>query len=267
QNLLAPDVDRDSNIQQAIKHLAFDINMAAEGGPADRIPHDSKGRESLSETAFGLLSPERRIFRDRAKGGARKGGALFPLLGGLAAATGSDDGLGRRLREQMESFDTDWRERLVELFFPKASRDPGTAFASILLGGSAGAAKKADLSKVAKKRLSAFDRACCEFVDNLISPHADASRISAIRNLATGSYLITLIEMIAAVCALKSKKVPLVFVYGGMPPGESGDPIIRAACQSFQQWVTRSWQTTSEAIVDAMDATKTLPKSAPHEKR
>src|SRR5262245_48102371 len=100
-NLITPDIERDPSLQ-AIKHLAFDSELAIEAGLIDRLPNDKVGRENLSQTTFGLLSPERRIFRDRRRGGAGKEGALFPLVGGLATATGSDDGLGRRLRELME---------------------------------------------------------------------------------------------------------------------------------------------------------------------
>jgi hypothetical protein len=267
--LVAPDLDRDTKLQQAIKHLAFDVKMAAaQAGLQNRIPSYSGGQESLAQTVFGLLSPERRIFRDRKKGGAGKEGSFFPIVGGLIAPTGSDDSLGRRLRELMEPVDSDWQSRLVRMFLPTSSMDPATAFATVLLGGESGHAKsKEQATHKAKKKLSNFDRSCAEFVDNLITPQMDARRVSAIRNLATGSYLISVIEMIAGVCAVKKKSPPFVFAYGGLPPGESDDPVVRAACQSFQSWVSTSWQATAEAIVERMDATGTLPKSETHEKR
>ena len=99
QNFVAPDVEREPALQQAIKHLAFDVDKAADNGLKGKIPDDAAGREWLIQTVFGLFSPERRVFRDRVKGGAGKEGSLFPLVGGLVAPTGSDDSLGRRLRE------------------------------------------------------------------------------------------------------------------------------------------------------------------------
>lgn len=266
QNLIAPDLERDSARQHAIKHLAFDADFAAEAGLAACIPSDSKGRETLSETTFGLLAPERRIFRDRARGGAGKEGALFPLVGGLIAATASDDGLGRRLRSLMERSDSDWRERLKELLLPAAANDPATAFAMILLGGTSGSSKS-DAEPAKKSRLGNFDRCSVRFVDNLISTQSDGGRVAAIRNLTTGLYLISLLQMVAGIEASNKKKPPRVFVYGGLPPGDSNDPVVRAACQSFQEWVSGSWQATAEAIVERMDKTPTLPRSTVAEKR
>ena len=230
------------------------------------IPSDAVGRDSLTQTAFGLLAPERRIFRDRKNGGAGKHGSLFPIVGGLVAPTGSDDGLGRRLRQLMDCVDTDWRDRLRQLLAPNSAHDPVTAFATVLLGGTSGELS-ADTEKHKKKNLSDFDRACAEFVDHLISPQTNAQRISAIRNLAIGSYLVSTIEMVAGICSVKDNAPPCVFVYGGLPPGDSDDPIVRAACQSFQSWVSTSWQTTAQGIIERMDAKPTLPKSTVSEKR
>ena len=266
QNLVAPEFKRDTKLQQAIKHLAFDVGLAAENGLRDRIPSDAVGRDSLIQTAFGLLAPERRIFRDRKKGGAGKHGSFFPIVAGLAAPTGRDDGLGRRLRQLMDCVDTGWRDRLHQLLVPTSANDPVTGFATVLLGGTSGELS-AYTENHGKKKHSDFDRACAEFVDHLISPQTNAQRISAIRNLAIGSYLVSTIEMVAGICSVKDSAPPCVFVYGGLPPGDSDDPILRATCQSFQSWVSTSWHTTAQNIIERMDAAPTLPKSTVAEKR
>src|SRR5262249_49593272 len=94
-----------------------------------------------------------------------------------------------------------------------------------------------------------------------------AQRISAIRNLAIGSYLVSIIEMVAGICAVKDKAPPCVFVYGGLAPGHSEDPFVRAGCQSFISWVSTSLQSTCQGIIERMDAAPTLPKSTLTEKR
>src|SRR5262245_61347011 len=81
-NVLAPDFDRDATLQ-AIKHAAFDVRKALDAGLRDRIAISDHEDSDLEQTVFGLLAPERRVFRDKANGGASTYGALFPMVAAL----------------------------------------------------------------------------------------------------------------------------------------------------------------------------------------
>jgi hypothetical protein len=134
-NALAPDFDRSDSLQ-SIKHLAFDAPRGLDGGLREIITVSEQELPDLESTVFGMLSPERRVFRDKANGGASKHGALFPLVAGLVAPVGSDDGLGRRMRELLERLSDDWQARLISLMAPSEARDPATAFTMALLRGT-----------------------------------------------------------------------------------------------------------------------------------
>ena len=56
---------------------------------------------TVQRTCFGVLSPDRRVFRNSKTGGAF--GAVTPLLGTLAERTPADDGLGGRLHVLLRS--------------------------------------------------------------------------------------------------------------------------------------------------------------------
>jgi hypothetical protein len=167
----------------------------------------------------------------------------------------------------MEGFDSDWRTRLHQLLLPEAAHDPATAFAMALLGGTSGKLRAAPTSTERQKKLSSFERCCAAFVGHLISPFKDGRRIPAIRNLATGCYLISVLHMVAALKASKNKIPPYVFVYGDLPPGRPNDPLVRAACQSFEEWISASWQAIAEAISERMEKVPTLPRATLAEKR
>jgi hypothetical protein len=263
-NLLAPNFESDKSIQ-ALKHLVFDAGKALTAGLRERIQTTQEDFTDLQDTAYGLLSPERRVFRDKKNGGAGKHGSLFPIVGGLVANSASDDGLGRRLRELMERRQSDWQDRLCQLLVPSSPTDPATAFAMTLLGGSAGSQAERNAGRV-KKKLSGLDLACAEFVDNLILGVADARRIPVIRRLSTGAYLAAMLRMVAGPIADGGAELPLVLVYCGLPPGGAGEPLVRAASKSFGLWVGESWRATANRLHEAIAAEPGLPGARRPEK-
>lgn len=259
-NILAPDFDRD-NALQSIKDSAFDAAKGLKGGLHHRVKLHEHEYVDLQQTVFGLLAPERRIFRDTKNGGANSlSGALFPLVAGLVTPTASDDGLGRRMRELLERYKGDWQSRLLELLAPTSAKDPATGFAMTLLGGVAGRQNPRAIAPP-EKQLLGLDKACAEFVDRLIVKAQDASRIAAIRNLAFGVYAVSVIRMVAGPVVANSKKLPLVFAYGGLPPGRQGDPLVRASCKSFQSWIRASWQATADLLSMGIGGAAHLPQA------
>lgn len=255
-NLLAPDFDRES-ILQPIKHLAFDGSKGLAAGLSDWVTVAEHEIPDLEDTVFGLLAPERRIFRDKKNGGASKHGALFPLVAGLVSPVGSDDGLGRRMRELLEKYSSDWQTRLIALLAPSAASDPATGFAMALLRGRAGQTNPRTIVPAAQP-LDGLDRSCAEFVDKLIIGVTDATRVPTIRNLAYGVYMAAIFRMVAGPVESKQGQVPLVLAFGGMPPGDPGDPLVRAACKSFQSWIAQSWRTSIELLAGTISKTSAL---------
>jgi hypothetical protein len=239
--------------EQAIKHLVFD----AKRGTTDKnlvgrfsVLPDELG--DLERSVAGLLSPDRRVFRDKKRGGAGNQGALFPAVGGLLAPTGSDDGLGKRFRELMAGHDTDWRDRLKTLFGPAVAADPITGFAFRLLGNSAGELSEPPVPR--RQKLTKLDQACAKFVDNVIEGAVDARRVPAIRRLAVAVYFAALIRLVAGPVERDKKTLPLVWAFGGLPPGMPGDPLVRATSKSFTQWIGQSWDSHARQLHDRLKA-------------
>ena len=264
-NILAPDFDRNAALLQSIKDLAFDAGKGLRGGLRDHINVHEQEYIDLQETVYGLLAPERRIFRDKKMGGAGSIGSLFPLVAGLVAPAGSDDGLGRRMRELLEQYGGDWQSRLVDLMAPAIAKDPATGFSMTLLGGVSGH-QNPRMFVVPGESLKGLDKVCAEFVDRLIVSTQDAKRIATIRNLALGVYAVSVIRMVVGPVVETTKKIPLVFAYGGLPPGKQGDPLVRAACKSFQSWIGSSWAATAERLTTEINRASHLPRKSGAEK-
>jgi hypothetical protein len=248
--------------EQAIKHLVVD----AKHGTADKhlagrfavLPDELT---DLERSAAGLLSPDRRVFRDNKNGsGAGKQGALFPAVGGLLAPTGSDDGLGKRFRDLMDSHDTNWRTRLVTLFGPSDAADPITGFAFRLLGNTPG--DVAESTEPRRRKLKGLDLACARFVDNIIDSAVDARRVPAIRRLAVAVYFAALIRLVAGPVEADKRSLPLVWAFGGLPPGLPGDPLIRATSKSFTHWIGQSWDSHAHQLYERLKAIP-LPQRTP----
>src|SRR4051794_27011449 len=87
QNILAPDFQKDVNFQAA-KDLTQNVQSVAGGLLGRRITVPQSAYAELEQTAFGILSPERRVFAKFASINGQKmkcahaEGAPFPLLGG-----------------------------------------------------------------------------------------------------------------------------------------------------------------------------------------
>lgn len=251
--------------EQAIKHLVFDAKRGTtDKHLAGRFAVLPDELTDLERSVAGLLSPDRRVFRDKKRGGAGKQGALFPAVGGLLAPTGSDDGLGKRFRELMDGHETNWRDRLVTLFGPPEAADPITGFAFRLLGNTPG--DVAESSEPRRRKLKGLDRACVKFIDNIIASAVDARRVPAIRRLAVAVYFAALIRLVAGPVEADKKSLPLVWAFGGLPPGLPGDPLIRATSKSFTQWIGQSWDSHACQLYQRLKAIS-LPERTPKSDR
>lgn len=258
QNVLAPDFERDAHFQ-AIKDLTQ--NVEAAGTVAKRVAIPKSAYAELEQTAFGIVSPERRVFAKYATvngpkvKSAHKEGAPFPLLGGLSTSTGSDDGLGKQMRQLLEQLPTDWQARLGRLFLPEQPKDPVTAFAFALLDSPPGQ-KIIGSKPPAGKPLTGLNKSVAEFVDALIVDTQEGDRISAIRNLAYGIYLGSVIRMVSGPIIASTRKSPLVLAYAGLPPGDQGSPLVRLAIKSYQDWISASWKATIDLTAAQIDRSK-----------
>lgn len=266
-NLIAPDFESHPD-QGALRDLAINAEIAARSALRERIPTQESSRSELSRTSYGVFAPDRRIFHNKKTGGAYADqGAPFPVVGGLATRTASDDGLGRRLRELIECKQTDWQDRLRLLFLPEASQDPVTGFATLLLGGTPGSARDDAPEASDHAPQNPLDEACANFIDNLIVPQKDARRIGVVRDLAIGAFLMSIVRLVAGPVVESGKHIPLVFVFGGIPPGNTHDALVHAAYRSFDAWISASWRATAEGMARRISATPTLSDADMHGRR
>ena len=258
-NLVSPDFKKNDHYAH-IKHLAFDagIGLKKLSDSFEILPSDFS---DLETTVMGLLAPERRIFRDNKNGGASEIGALFPLLGGLSAKATSDDGLGKRFRELYEDHTENLQERLKILLAPKDIYDPATEFANRLLAGKAGEFETS-FSKKKAKGLKGLDLACVKFVDNLIMGIPEDNRIQGIRRLALGVFFVSIIKMVRGSVLANDSNLQPVFVFGGLPPGSSVEPTVRAASKSFMNWIQISHKALVANLFSVLSKASHLPKAS-----
>ncbi len=262
-NVVAPDFTKDGRTQ-SIKHLIFDAEMAlAELNSVINVGDEDF--TDLQETTRGLLSPESRVFRDNKKGGAAEQGALFPIIGALTAPTGSDDGLGKRVRSLLERHHSSWQSQIQKLMQPQLIDDPATAFAVKLVSDQLNHANPRSLQGPSTP-LKGIDLACARFIDNLLDLRKDDNRIPAIRRLAIGIFFTALMRMVSGVVTDSGKPLPSVFVFCGLPPGGPFDPLVRAASKSFTTWVQASHTATVRNLFSALSAAASLPGADKDEK-
>lgn len=254
-NVLAPSFVTDQHVQK-IKDVTQNGTLA-QSTFDNKISFGTTSATDFEETAFGVFSPERRVFQKLVntpsglERRAHKEGALFPLLGGLAQSTSSDDGLGRRIRELLDCYDSDWPKRLKILFAPTNVNDPVSAFAALLMHSPPGDLKKNQ--SPAKRKITDFDLSIVEFVDALIVGATHGDRYGTIRNLAYGIYLASIIRMTSGPIRGAAKPAYVV-AYAGLPPGAPTDPIVRFAVHSYRKWIGESWTCTVAAIAQAIKA-------------
>jgi hypothetical protein len=67
--------------------------------------------------------------------------------------------------------------------------------------------------------------------------------------------------MVAGPATKRNKGLPLVFAYCGLPPGRSSEPLVRAACKSFQTWISASWKSTVELAYEEIAGAAHLPNA------
>jgi hypothetical protein len=244
QNLLAPSFKRHDRLG-VLKDLAFSSGLA---GPklGSTVKVSSAHLAALEQTTYGVISPDRRIFRDSATGGASREGSVFPLTGAMTASAASDDGLGKRLREALDKAGPTFDERVRRLLLPAEPTDAMTAFVRTIMGGM-GEESDPRLA-VDGPALGQLDAAIVEFVLALTPASTYGDRVALIRDLAIGAYFATIFRLVAGPVIESGAPLPMVFAYGGLPPGPANDPIVRAATQSFQNWIQASWRATASVL-------------------
>lgn len=217
--------------------------------------------EQWLSLAEGLLNPDGRVFTKLEPIGvtAHREGAVFPVLGGLVRKA-SDDGLGDNLRELMDNFSPDWKGPVRSLLFPDPSHlDAASTFIAELYGSDLGKWRVSDLAPA--RSLSQQETFGCKFISNLIREVSGAERLTVLRELAHGIYLVALLRMVQSPVEAGGGTSKLV-IFGGLPPGFLGDPIVRCACDSFQQWIRASYLATVAAFETEIKA-NAVPSTVP----
>lgn len=145
---------------------------------------------------------------------------------------------------------------MERLLAPSNCRDPLTSFANVLMGEPGEYLFDHHDASVAREgeMFTAFDKACSEFLANLIVEVEDAARINVIRDLEIGLQFIGVMQMTSGFLCRRVGSIPPVIVYGGMPPGNPNDPIVRYAANSYSRWTSRIWGQVCEALEEKLDS-------------
>ena len=236
---------------------AFNPDWSRENGLANQLPRDASEFDELREVVQGILNPDRRLFPDRKRNIAGTNASnTFPITAAYINRSGADEGLGRRCFALLRRFNPEALPALQALLSPSGSTDPLTCFANVLMGEPSGYLSSYDLSQpgAGDETSTAFDKACSEFIANLIVTVEDAARISVIRDLEIGLQFIGVMQMTSGFLARRSGSIPPVIVYGGMPPGNPNDSIVRYAAGSYSRWTAKIWGQVCEALQEKLNA-------------
>lgn len=236
---------------------AFNPHWSRENGLAKELPQDTTEFEDLKEVIQGILNPDRRMFADRKKNIAGTiASNTFPITSAYVSKSGADEGLGRRGFALLRTFNPEALPRLKRLLAPSNASDPLTSFANVLMGDPVEYLSDYHDSLGASdgQVFTAFDQACSRFLANLIVEVEDAARINVIRDLEIGLQFIGVMQMASGFLCRRIDSIPPVIVYGGMPPGNSNDPIVRHAANSYSRWTSKIWGQVCNALEEELDS-------------
>lgn len=217
-----------------------------------------------------ILNPDRRSWEAV--------GSLVPVHGKLATSDPSDEGIGRELwRLVVEVGTGTYKDELRELLEPVDLTDPVSALADILVAGD----DKRDETKVSRlpdawfaKGISPAGSLLASNLFNFIESLTvvdEPSRPFKLQNLGRGLYFSAVLALLLgpATRELTSKPkgldeiAPLV-VWGDVPPGSQGDPMIDASARSFRNAVERGRASIALTLAEALAAipiASRLPKA------
>jgi len=236
---------------------AFNPNWSRENGLQSQLPRDTSDFEELKEVVQGILNPDRRMFADRKRNIAGTiASNTFPITSAYVHRSGADEGLGRRCFVLLRKFNPEVLSGLKKLLSPAESNDPLTSFANVLMGDPQDYLSGQDFSidGTGEEIFTDFDKACSNFLANLIVDAQDAARITVIRDLEIGLQFVGVMQMTSGFLARRLGSVPPVIVYGGMPPGSPNDPVVRYAAGSYSRWTAKIWGQICEALKDNLDS-------------
>ena len=251
----------------AIKSLVHDPALVL------RTDHDSRQHISsilslregdhtaFRDSARGILSPDNRLFRSTLKGMDNWMGRPFPVLHAMLEHTSLDDGLGDCLRNLLVNSYPAVLDGLHKLFQVPTPSDPVTFIAQVLVGDNPDCEEDASNVHYHAIPLTTFDHTCVRFLEALSETYADARRLSTIRRLARGAYLIAILQMVSGASTRLGEPLPLVIAYGGMPHGRISELPVKLAVQSFSAWISTSLEMTIQRMAQELDRVTPLSES------
>lgn len=237
-----------SRIEAIIELLAGTSPSSVQG-----LPTPVEGTDGIPAAIRGAFAADRRVFK------SSRGSALLPVHRGLLYDTGSDDGLGRRVRELITRSPsaTTFRTRVSHLFsesvVSRPVEDPVTRFARLLAdGGPEGTREIQPDQGPQMQGLRPYDVSLAGFVTNALRTGESSQRISALRSLALAGYIAAIVRMLQGPLVEHLGEPMPVVVYSGLPPGSTRDPGVMAAIGSLRAACQASWSATIQLAESAL---------------
>jgi hypothetical protein len=206
--------------------------------------------DSWRELAESLLNPDRRIFKDKS-GGIHNDGAIFPVTGDVIR-NASDDGLGRQLRNILDSSNPEWSTPLRPLLFPDQSDADAPLLVMQAILTSRGTWRQAPHTLHEYHGPDYNDR-LVKFVTNLITSKHKWCRLNVIRELALGAFTLATLQTLQYNLVKDGTTHFPVLCYAGLPPGNLGNPIVKACSDSWNSAVTTSYVKQTAELQSILD--------------
>lgn len=184
--------------------------------------------------------------------------AVFPSMGapmavtaGLATSDPTDEGLGTGLARQLLAHDAAFAQRLADFLSVGAPQnDFVTRLARLISSDPSGITSTSlDAHLPFTKwdvQLEEYANSVSTFVANVVRPQKNAQRLLAVQDASRAMFLATTLMAFVPYLILdrrdgSSTAPPRIFVFGGSPPGEGDDRIVRAAARHFGNTLVSSY--------------------------
>lgn len=248
---------RDCGPQGASVRVGRILDLLNGVDPADiqGLPLPIERADDISIALRGALASDRRAFR------TTTGSGLLPVNRGLIMPSGSDDGLGRHVRQLIASSTVgeDFLSRLGQIFSEGHNsgvivEDPVSRLGRLLAGTvptSVHVDSAADDSPQGYRQTE-YDNQLATFVVNAFRTGTSIQRISSIRSLALAGYMVSVLRMLQGPLVAESGEPRLLIAYAGLPPGRSQEPSNLAAISSFRSFIRASWKSMLNAAEAAI---------------
>lgn len=184
--------------------------------------------------------------------------AVFPSMGapmavtaGLATSDPNDEGLGAGLSRQLLAHDAAFAQRLADFLSIGAPQNDFVTRLARLVSPDPSSINSTTLDAHLPftkwdVRLDEYANSVSKFVANVVRPQRSAQRLLAVQDVSRAMFLASTLMAFVPYLILHRRDAnasapPRIFVFGGSPPGEGDDRIVRAAARHFGNTLVSSY--------------------------